>query len=88
MQTNTTKLFKELRKQGYVAEQRTACCRSCVEEEVEVYTTRQSYNGNKTWVYFKVIEGTVILEAVRKLGIPHIWDGTDKTAFTIIELGE
>lgn len=83
--TNVTKLFRELRKQGYVVKQRAGDCRSCVDDEVEVYTTDQSYNENKVWVYFHTIEGQVILESIQKLEIPHIWNGKDSTAFTIIE---
>lgn len=86
--TNTSKLFRELRKMGYVAKQRAADCRSCaqaIEPTIEVYTTDQSYGKNNTTVYFQVIEGAVILEAVQKLEIPHIWNGKDSRGFTIIE---
>ena len=87
--TNVSKLFRELRKQGYTAKQRLADCRSCalsITPEIEVYTIDQSYKENSTMVYFQVIEGSVILDFIRELNIPHIWDGNDSTAFEIMEV--
>jgi len=73
--TNVTKLFRELRKMGYNAKQRAGDCRSCAQtdESLEVYTTTQSYGRTRTVVYFQTIEGTIILEAVRKLGLGFRW---------------
>lgn len=86
--TPVTKLFRELRKQGYTAKQRAGDCRSCAmaaHPEVEIYTIDQSYGKKTVWVYFQIIEGTVIKEACDKLGIWYKWDGKDSTAFEILK---
>ena len=89
--TPVTKLFRELRKQNYIAKQRVADCRSCamaIAPEVEVYTIHQSYGKKTTWVYFQIIEGNIIKEACKKLGIWYKWDGSDATAFEIQNANE
>lgn len=86
--SNITELFKELRKQNYTARQRAGDCRSCVLAEdpaIEVYTTDQSYHEDYTMVYFQVIEGNIIQKALAKLDIPFVWDGSDATAFKVME---
>ena len=87
--TNTSKLFRELRKEEYICKQRVADCNSCAKAklpELEVWTTDQSYREGKTMVYFDVIEGTIIRDALKKLNIPYLWEGTDEYAFEVVEL--
>lgn len=84
--THINKLFKELRKQHYIAVQRVADCRSCSEAkrpDVEVYTITQSYGEHTIWIYFRIIEGTIIKEICDEFNIPYEWNGSDRTAFKI-----
>lgn len=88
--SNVTRLFRELRKQNYIAKQRAGDCNSCALSsypELEVWTIDQGYYKNKTYVYFQVIEGTIIRDALKKLNIPYLWEGTDRDAFEVVELG-
>ena len=88
--TPVSVLFKELRKLNYTAVQRAGDCRSCVyglDDTPDVFTTDQSYNKEtgEVWVYFGLIEETIIKEVCDKFNIKYDWDGLDSTAFTLKE---
>lgn len=94
-QSNISKVFRELRKQGIKAVQRAACCCSCVDESVRVFTTMQSDWREKEWlsnkilgystIYYEEALAPDVLLAAAKAGVAVEWDGDTSKAMIIRE---